>query len=101
MNITIQSPNVTIDEALDAFIRDKVEKLSRFEDRIVAAEVFIKLDHSGTDENRVCEVRLSVPGNDLFAKSTAPGFEQAIAETVDALERQLSKRKTQLHKGRM
>ena len=45
----------------------------------------------------ICNIRLSVPGPQVFAESNETSFEAAIAETVSDLDRQLSKRKAQMN----
>lgn len=91
MDITIQSLHFTAREPLTELINSKVEKLSRLNSKIQAAEVTLSLDHAGGDGNKVCEIRLVVPGNDVFAKRQRDSFEAALAEVVDALEHQLRK----------
>ena len=47
---------------------------------------------NGTD-NKVCEIRLAVPGNDLFAKKHSDSFEDAVTKVIDALREQIEKMK--------
>ena len=94
MNIKIQSPHFTLNKGLNDFVTKKVKKLSRLYDRIEAGEVCLKLDKSDTDKNKICEIRLAVPGKDLFAKRKSDHFDKAVNETVDVLERQIEKMKT-------
>ena len=93
MNIEIQSPHVHLNETLTAFVNDKVNHLNHFYNRIESANVCLKLDKSDTHENKVCEIRLAIPGNDLFAKRNAHSFESAVSETIDAIHKQLIKHK--------
>jgi ribosomal subunit interface protein len=89
MNILIQSPDVNPRETLKDLIDEKVGKLEQFSDRIMEARVLLKLDSSDTRENKVCEVKLIIPGNDLFAKRNAESFEEALSGVVEALRKQL------------
>ena|SRR3990172_442845 len=100
MNIIIQSPHFKANEKLEAFVWDKVNRLSHFNPRIIGGEVCLKLDKSDTHENKVCEIKLAIPGKDLFVKRQSHTFEEATNEAVDALQQQLKKRKTQINKGR-
>ena len=93
MNIKIHSVHFDADRKLLDFIEDKVTKLNQFDDKIIGAEVFLRLDKNQTTENKVTEVRLMISGNDLFAKKQCKSFEEATDQTVDALRRQLTKQK--------
>ena len=100
MEIKIQSLHFTANDQLEAFVQRKVNKLSRLNERIISGDVCLKLDKSAKTENKVCEIKLSVAGRDLFAKRQCKTFEEATNEAVDALQQQLLKRKTQINKDK-
>lgn len=100
MKIKIQSLHFKANNLLEEYVQNKVSKLSHLNEGIISGDVCLKLDKSTKEDNKVCEIRLSVPGNDLFAKRQCKTFEEATNETVDALQQQLKKRKTQLNNGR-
>lgn len=85
----IQTPDFKADQQLLDFVNGKLEKLARFSDRILEASVTLKLDKSETKENKVCEIKLGIPGNDLFAARQCKTFEEAVAKTIDALRSQV------------
>ncbi|TRX64319.1 ribosome hibernation-promoting factor, HPF/YfiA family [Carboxylicivirga sp. M1479] len=91
MNITIQSVRFDASVQLEEFIQQKVGKLEQFFDGIVSAEVILKLDKSDSTENKVVEISLSLPGNELFAKKQNKTFEEGVDLAVDALRKQLIK----------
>ncbi len=93
MNITIQSVKFDAADQLKSFIEQKVNKLDLFFDGIIDAEVILKLDKSGTTENKVAEISLAVPGADLFAKKQSKTFEESVDLSCDALRKQLIKKK--------
>jgi putative sigma-54 modulation protein len=93
MEINIQSIHFTEHSDLHNFVMDKVAKLDRFNNDILSGEVCLKLDKSSTKENKICEIKLVIPGNDLFAKKQCATFEEATAQAVDALHHQLQKHK--------
>lgn len=78
---------------LKEFIEKKLEKLGRFADDIQAAEVTLRVVKPEVSNNKEAAVRLVVSGGDLFADKTADSFEEAIDLSIDALKRQLEKRK--------
>lgn len=93
MNTIINTAKFTADEKLEKFITDKVAKLDRMIDRAVKCEVFLKIDKPESENNKIAEIRLYVPGNDLFVTKQADSFEQAVTECVDALKVQIEKYK--------
>lgn len=97
MNINIQAPSFHPSDKLIDFANDKIGKLAQFSDRIIEANVLMKIDRSDDRANKFCEIRLAIPGNDLFASKQCPSFEDAITKTVEALKQQLLtwKEKTQ------
>jgi putative sigma-54 modulation protein len=93
MDIQIQSIHFTADRKLLGFIQEKVAKLSQFYDGIISSEIFLRLDKSGDSTNKVAEIKLNVPGNDLYVKRQCKTFEEAIDEGIMALSRQVKKYK--------
>ena len=89
MKIDIQSPGFTVNPQLTGFINEKVEKLSRYCGEIISCEVALSLDKSDTKENKLCEIRLAIPGNDLLARAQCRTFEEATTKVVEALKRQI------------
>jgi len=99
MNIQIHSIHFDADKKLIDLITKKVEKLNQFFDAIIGSEVFLKVDKASTAENKVVEIKLHVPGNDLFVKRQCESFEEATDECTDALRQQLKKRKEKTRKS--
>lgn len=85
-----------VKSTLKTLIEKKVNKLSTFYDRIVKAEVFLKLEDAKVHEGSIVEINIHLPGKDAFAKEASDSFEKALAATTDKLERQLKKRKEKL-----
>ena len=93
MNIKIHSLRFSADKKLEDFIETRIEKLGRHQDRIIGAEVILRLDKSHDTENKVAEIKIEIPGSDIFAKKQSRSFEAATDLAVDALKRQLKKYK--------
>ncbi len=81
------------DKKLLTFIQERLNKLEQFNDQIVSAEVFLKLDKDREKENKIAEIKLHVPGKDMFAKKQCKSFEEATNVAVEALRRQIMKDK--------
>jgi len=95
MNVNVQSIKFDADKKLIDFIEKKVIKLEKFFDGIVGAEVYLRLDNQPIDNKKV-EIRLEIPGNDVFAERTSKSFEESTDLCVDALKTQLNKAKDKL-----
>lgn len=93
MKVKISSLHFKADVKLEDFVRDKVTKVSSLFDGVIGSDVTLKLDQSTTHENKIAEIRILIPGNDLFAKKQAKSFEEAVDSAVVALKKQITKRK--------
>jgi putative sigma-54 modulation protein len=93
MKININSVHFKTDKKLDSFITEKVEKLSDMYDGIIGSEVTLRVNNGEDHDNKIAEIRLLLPGNDLFAKKQSKSFEEATDIAVDALRKQLTKHK--------
>ena len=99
MDIKIHSIRFDASVKLLEFITSKIRKLIQFYDDIIGAEVYLRLDHSQDLENKVAEIKLSIPGNELFAKKQSKTFEESTDLCVEALRRQIRKHKTKLKRA--
>jgi ribosomal subunit interface protein len=94
MKTTIQSPDFKVNEQLNEFILEKANKLPHLYADILSCDVILKLEKSDEATNKICEIKLALAGEQLFAKSHSKTIETAIDDTVNALKAQLSKLKT-------
>jgi putative sigma-54 modulation protein len=100
MKLQVHSIHFDADIKLINFIQKKLNKLETFYDRLVDGEVFLRLNNEGV-ENKTVEIKLRVPGNQLFAVEKARSFEAATDLAADALRIQLKKFKTRVQDGRI
>ena len=96
MKLNIQSIHFDADQKLLDIVQLKCDKLDHYFDRIVSGEVFLRVEKSDSRENKLVEIKVIVPGNDLFASKNAVTFEEALDEVVEALRRQVKKLKERL-----
>jgi len=96
MDIKVNSVHFDADQKLIDHVHKKVNKLGQFFDGIIGSEVFLRLENVQDDENKVAEVKLLIPGNDLFVKKQSKTFEEAINKAVETLNRQVTKYKEKL-----
>lgn len=100
MKLQVHSIHFDADRKLIDFIQKKVDKLETFYDRMMDGEVFLRLNNEGI-ENKTVEIKLKVPGDQLFAKEQAKSFEAATDLATEALRKQLKKFKTKITNGRI
>jgi putative sigma-54 modulation protein len=93
MKVNVHAVNFSIDKKLVDFVQDRMDKLEKHHDKVVSAEVFLKVEKTSDKENKFAEVKISVPGDDFMVKKQCKTFEEAIDQTSDSLERLLQKRK--------
>jgi putative sigma-54 modulation protein len=91
MDVQVSSIHFKADQDLIAFIQDKVNKLTLFHDKILSGDVTLRIDKDSDRENKVVEIKLHVPGHELFSRRRSSSFEQGTAAASDALRRQISK----------
>ncbi len=96
MRVHTEAVQFKADQKLIEFIERKLNKMNQYFDRIIEAHVTLKLENSGQVKDKVAEVRLTVPGEVLFAKETNKTFEASIDRAADALRRQLMKYKEKI-----
>jgi len=97
MNIQVKTVHFTADQKLIDFVNKKVPKLDIYFEGIIGAEVTMKVVKPETVNNKLAEIKLSIPGSDyLFAEKQADSFEEAIDLAVEAIRRQLTKFKDKL-----
>lgn len=92
MQINLQTLKFDARQELKDFVNEKVGKLSQFDDKIIRADVTLSINNDIV-ENKVCDIRLIVPGNDDFVTKNAATFEEAIHTCVDVLQKILKRKK--------
>jgi putative sigma-54 modulation protein len=93
MKITVQSIRFNADKKLLDFIQKKVDKLDTFYDHIITGEVYLKLENVEHEANKITEIKLLLPGNQIFAKEQCKTFEEGTDLAVECLRKQIEKHK--------
>ena len=91
MKLQMHSIHFDADHKLVEFIQKKTDKLETFYDRIIDGEVYMRLDKDDNRANKVVEIKINIPGEQLFAEKKNKSFEAATDEAVEALRRQLKR----------
>jgi putative sigma-54 modulation protein len=94
MNRSIQTVHFSADRKLIEHIEKKLEKLSQQDDHIIQVTVFLKLDNIVHHiKDKVAEIRVHVPGRDLFVKSVSKSFEGSFDMALDSMINLVKKQK--------
>ena len=94
MEIKIQSVHFDATSQLQSFIENKVSKLEKYCDEIISAEVVLRVVKPETALNKEASIKILVPkADDIYSQKIADSFEEAIDNVVDALTKQLQKKK--------
>jgi len=93
MKLKVNAVRFTADNTLVDFIQKKLNKLDHFHDRIIGADVYLRLEKGDKVDThkKLIEVNLHVPGKTIFVKEEGGTFEAATDIAVDVLTRQVKK----------
>ena len=93
MRININAVHFKADKKLIAFINEKMGKLTQVFDGVIDSEVMLKLDNNESRDNKIAEIKVSIPGNNLYVKKQSSTFEESTDVAVEALRRQMKRYK--------
>lgn len=93
MKVIINAVHFKTDQKLEDFIQEKVGKLSAVYEGVISSEVTLKIDKNDKIGNKITEIKVLIPGNDLYAKKQSKTFEEATDTAVNALKKQLTRHK--------
>lgn len=86
MDKTIQPVNFNASQDLLIHVGEIFDKLDKFNDKIVSADIYLKsLRETPTKEKKI-EVRLFIPGKDIFIEQQADSFISAAQQAFDRLK---------------
>ncbi|WP_109299422.1 ribosome hibernation-promoting factor, HPF/YfiA family [Aquimarina sp. AU474] len=93
MIINIQYVKISPSETLSQYVLDKLGKLGKKNQEIIDSNVFLKRENDPKGKGKICEIKLNLPGSQVFAISNEENFELAVKETLSDIEKQIEKRK--------
>lgn len=93
MKWDIQTVGFSAKEDLLASTKESVMKLEKYYTPIIGAEVYLRLEYDDQKENKKVEVKLNIPGEDVYAEHQSSSFEHSLHESIDKVRRQLLKKK--------
>ena len=102
MNIIISGIHFEDFPKAESYAKEKASKLSKFHPRIEKIEVrlFAEKNHLNPKHDSACEIRISLPGNDLEIVDRQRSIDKAIDKAVERMKRLLvkAKEKTEFHR---
>lgn len=93
MRVNINAVHFKADKKLQSFIKEKMGKLTQVFDGIIDGEVSLKVGNNESRDNKIAEIKLAVPGTNLYARKQSKSFEESTDVAVEALRRQLKRHK--------
>jgi putative sigma-54 modulation protein len=93
MKWDIQTVGFNAKDELMETTKEKVQKLEKYFNPIIGAEVYLRLEYDEHKENKKVELKLNIPGEDIFADHQSDTFEHSLHEAVEKVKKQLLKKK--------
>jgi len=93
MTINLQTVNFNAKDGLEEYVEKKLSKLDQYYDKIIAAQVYLKVENISEKENKTVDIKLEVPGDDIVVKKTGQSFEECIDLSVDTLKKLIIRKK--------
>lgn len=93
MTINLQTVNFNAKDGLEEYVEKKLSKLNQYYDKIIAVQVFLKVENISEKENKTVDIKLEVPGDDIVVKKTGQSFEECIDLSVDTLKKLIIRKK--------
>ncbi len=91
MKVNAQSVNFNADRKLLDFVQTKLDKLETFYDRVISADVYLKVENTSAKENKIVDIRLNVPKDRFVVRKQCKSFEEAVDSACNSLERKVKK----------
>ncbi len=93
MKFILSTQNITLTQAIEDHILDRIDKLEHLDRWAVDARVILVHDKTKAPEKQFsCSLRLGVRGPDLFAEDTKGDLYLAIDNVFKKIEQQIRKR---------
>lgn len=93
MDVRIQAIHFDASEKLVAFVNKKAERLARHYPSITSVDVTFKVVKPETAMNKQATIKVIAPQFEVVSDKVADTFEEAVDTALEALDKQLEKRK--------
>lgn len=96
MKIIIEA-GFKLSEKDEKAIQEKLKSLQRFESRMSEITVFFKEDDGTKEKGILAQIRIRVPGKDIFVADSETGAMVAFGKAFETAKRQVKKRRERLN----
>ena len=93
MRLTVQAINFSLKSNLKKFISKRIDKYQHYYGKILATDLYMKLEKSTFSRSKQVEIKVQIPGDTLIVKKESHTFEKAIDAASSAVERLLIRSK--------
>ena len=93
MDKTIEPVNFNASKDLIEEVGDIFDKLTSYNDRIVSADIYMKTMRDNQPNNKKVEVRVFLPGKEVYVDQDAESFLSAAQQAFDRLKQLVTKEK--------
>ena len=93
MDVRIQAIHFDFADKLVNFINKKAERVARHNVNITDVDVTLKVVKPETAMNKEAVIKIKAPQEEYVASKTADSFEEAVDLCLEAIERQMEKKK--------
>jgi len=100
MQIILTGKGMELTDAIKDYTEKKISGLEKFYDGIIRAHVTVGVESHHHLQGKIflCECKLEIPGNDLFASKDEKTLYKAIDKVRDYMEAELKKYKAKFHR---
>lgn len=104
MHISIQGHHISITEAIQNSVKEKMAKVLRHHDHINSMKVTLCLDNQRSNkthkghQSHVAEALIRVPGNEIFVQASGDDMYSSIASMAQKLDRKIRKLNKKINK---
>jgi putative sigma-54 modulation protein len=92
MTVNIHALHFDADSKLLEHVSKKISKLSSHHDKIMAVDVYLKLDNVMHQiKDKIAEIKFNIPKRALFVKHTTKPFEESFDIAMDAVSVQIKR----------
>jgi len=93
MSINVQSINFDASEGLRNEMSQRAEILNKYDNRITHIKVTLRLDNNHSKDDKIVEIELHIPGNDVVVVKESNSFEKSMRLALSSARRILRKSK--------
>jgi putative sigma-54 modulation protein len=92
MNLNVHPVHFTADQKLIDLVKEKIQKLEQFHDKINRVDVYLKLENvSEQIKDKVVEIKVNVSHTLIFVKHISKTFEESLTLSLNSTINKLKK----------